>query len=43
MGSGEGPGLSAILSRACRRLPADWRDHYGYEPAFVDSSRFQGT
>ena len=38
---------SAILSRASRRLPVDWRDHYGYEPVLaetlVDSSRFRGT
>lgn len=38
---------SAILAQAARRLPADWRDHYGYEPVLaetlVDSSRFQGT
>lgn len=38
---------SAILARAAQKLPADWREHYGYEPVLaetlVDSSRFRGT
>ena len=38
---------SSILARTIRQLPADWRDHYGYEPVLaetlVDSSRFRGT
>lgn len=35
---------SAILSRAARRLPTDWRHRYGYTPAlletFVETGRF---
>lgn len=35
---------SAILARAARRLPADWRDRYGYTPVlletFVETGRF---
>jgi hypothetical protein len=38
---------SKILSGCARRLPADWRKRYGYEPVlletFVDSNRFLGT
>lgn len=38
---------SAILARSARQLPADWRDHHGYEPVLaetlVDASRFRGT
>ena len=38
---------STILARAARRLPQDWKLHYGYRPAlletFVELSRFQGT
>lgn len=35
---------STILARAARRLPADWRDRYGYTPVlletFVETGRF---
>lgn len=38
---------SAILARAARQLPRDWRHHYGYTPllleTFVDAVRFTGT
>ena len=38
---------SSLLGQAARRLPADWRARYGYEPvaleSFVDSHRFFGT
>ena len=38
---------SRILSVAARRLPVDWQERYGYEPAlletFVDQDRFRGT
>jgi len=35
---------SAVLARAARRLPTDWRDRYGYTPVlletFVETGRF---
>jgi Domain of unknown function (DUF4338) len=38
---------SAILGRVTRRLPADWRDAYGYAPVlaetFVETYRFDAT
>ncbi len=38
---------SSLLAQAARRLPADWRVRYRYEPlaleSFVDSHRFFGT
>ena len=38
---------SAVLARAARQLPADWRDRYGYAPVlletFVDTNRFTGA
>ncbi|MFQ5664665.1 MAG: IS4 family transposase [Terriglobia bacterium] len=38
---------SHVLSRCTRRLPADWRARYGYEPVvvetFVERGRFKGT
>jgi hypothetical protein len=38
---------SAILGRAARQLPGDWRDRYGYAPVlletFVDTNRFTGA
>jgi hypothetical protein len=38
---------SRILSAAAKRLPAHWRERYGYEPVlletFVEQGRFQGT
>ena len=42
------PGLaSTVLSRSCRRLSADWEDHYGHPillaETFIDLSRFRGT
>jgi hypothetical protein len=38
---------SRVLGRVCRRLAADWLDHYGYRPVlletFVQRPRFSGT
>lgn len=38
---------SSILARLARRLPSDWRHHYGYSPllleTLVDATRFRGT
>ena len=38
---------SRVLGRVCRRLGADWFDHYGYRPVlletFVQWPRFSGT
>jgi len=38
---------SSILARLARRLPSDWRRHYGYSPllleTLVDAARFRGT
>ena len=37
---------SPVLSRVVKRLAADWRQRYGYEPllveSFVDRSRYEG-
>lgn len=38
---------SMILSKICKRLPADWRDRYGFTPVlletYVEIDRFRGT
>jgi hypothetical protein len=38
---------SSLLAQVARRIPADWRARYGYQPValetFVDSHRFFGT
>ena len=45
---GQWPNLaSRVLKLACERLPADWREHFGYPvlvgESFVDPQRFRGT
>lgn len=38
---------SKILATASKRLPSDWKQHYGYQPvlleSFVECERFRGT
>jgi len=38
---------SKTLAAASKRLPSDWRQHYGYQPVlletFVECTRFRGT
>jgi hypothetical protein len=45
---GQWPNLaSRVLKLVCERLPADWREHFGYPvrvvETFVDPQRFRGT
>jgi len=45
---GQWPNLaSRVLKLVCERLPADWREHFGYPvlvgESFVDPQRFRGT
>jgi hypothetical protein len=45
---GQWPNLaSRVLKVVCERLPADWREHFGYPvlvvETFVDPQRFRGT
>ena len=45
---GEEPNLaSAALATACRALPAQWEEHFGYQPllaeSFTDPEAFSGT
>lgn len=45
---GQWPNLaSRVLNLVCKRLPADWQEHFGYPvlvaETFVDPQRFRGT